>query len=110
MDDVKETRHAPYTITLVITIDAPGELITAAASHLSQGLDSQRARAKAFLEELLTIGPLDATTIKQRAANMNISKTTLQRAKEELHVRSHKTGYGGGGIWIWSLSPKGDQE
>jgi RecA-family ATPase len=57
--------------------------------------------AKEFLEEELAKAPKPVKEIQKLAKDAGISKASLQRAKEELEIRSQKNG----DSWNWSLSP-----
>lgn len=61
---------------------------------------STRTDAKAFLEDFLAAGPQDATAVQAAAHAEGISERTLDRAKQDLGVESHKDGNEG---WTWSL-------
>lgn len=55
--------------------------------------------AKAYLVAYLSDGPVDADSVLAAAAEVDISASTLGRAKRELRVQSTKSGK----RWLWSL-------
>jgi hypothetical protein len=63
--------------------------------------DSARSEAKRWLTEELRRGPRDVTGLQTEAKAAGITEGTLRRAKGDLRVESHKSGYGG--AWQWSL-------
>lgn len=56
--------------------------------------------AKAFLEDSLDTGVVQANKIYRQAESNGIARRTLQRAKRELKVKSDQVGTEG---WFWSL-------
>jgi hypothetical protein len=54
--------------------------------------DSARSRAAEVLGELLEDGPVPTTEVYRRAAEQGVSERTLDRARDELGVKSHKLG------------------
>ena len=56
--------------------------------------------AKGFLEEELSKKSKPVLEIQDLAKKAGISKASLQRAKEELEIKSQKTG----DSWYWSLN------
>jgi hypothetical protein len=77
-----------------------------------QSRRSKRATARELLRELLDRGPQPVTELLAAAAEIGVSETTLNRAKEDLGVRAEKASFGGG--WLWSLpqhdAPDGSSE
>jgi hypothetical protein len=69
-----------------------------------------RAEAMAFLEELLKDGPKLADHVLAEAAEREIRRGTLHRAKVSLGIRVEKQGGKPHGPWTWSLpaDPKPD--
>lgn len=65
----------------------------------------QLERARDWLREALSSGPVEALTVIRDAAENNISKKTLYRAKDDLGARSKKTGTRG--PWVWELGEGG---
>jgi predicted ATP-dependent serine protease len=67
-----------------------------------QGQDdqSEEARAVEFLREVLAKGPMPSAELFIRAADAEISRPTLNRAKREAGVKSEKKGK----TWIWKLA------
>ena len=61
-------------------------------------------RACEFLKDALKDGPLNALEVKNAAKDMGISKSTLDRAKKKLSVRSKRiTEAGSTNLWQWYL-------
>ncbi len=58
--------------------------------------------AKDFIRDILAIGPVRATEVQAQAREGDISKRTLQRAKTDLGVESHRTN----DAWWWALPAK----
>jgi hypothetical protein len=91
-----------------IVWDGPSDL---SADQLLSGPDqpdSALQRAKDFLEDHLSDGPVPAIDVKAAAREAGISERTLRRASQAIPVRSHKVGRPGeAGHWEWSLSPTG---
>jgi hypothetical protein len=56
--------------------------------------------AKNFLEEELSKGPKPVKEVQKLAKEAGISSASLQRAKEELEIRSQKNG----DSWSWALN------
>jgi RecA-family ATPase len=56
--------------------------------------------AERLLKEWLANGPLSANEVYERAQREKITKGTLDRAKDELHIDSEKDGLKG---WYWRL-------
>ena len=70
------------------------------------GQDAQEAKAErmrkskaamAWLQAYLHGQPMAASQIEAEAARLGIAHTTLQTAKERLHIRSERSGKG----WAW---------
>ncbi len=61
-------------------------------------------QADQFLTEALAEGRVLASEIKAMAADEDISKNTLDRAKQRLGVESHREGFGKGSKVWWSLA------
>ena len=57
--------------------------------------------AKNFLEQELVKAPKPVKEIQKLAKDAGISSASLQRAKEELEIRSQRNG----DSWDWSLNP-----
>lgn len=57
--------------------------------------------AKAFLRELLANGPMPASEAEEAAKANGIKERTLDRARQELGVKSGKDG--DQGAWTWTL-------
>ena len=71
------------------------------AEAADNGKAGQLSEAVEFLKRELANGPVDAKELKERAAQENISFSTLKRAKKKLVVNSVQNGYRGG--WRWEL-------
>lgn len=73
---------------------------------------SKRERAKKFLIDELSQGPVRQTRLDMLAGKMGISDHTLRRAKddlieEDLPITVERIG-GKGGCWVWSLEDSGE--
>jgi len=64
-----------------------------------------RLRARDFLTSFLQDGPVASDLIWKAALELGISKSTLNRAKKELGIRTHHTVVAGQNIYYW-LFPK----
>lgn len=62
---------------------------------------SPRERAKNFLQQTLSNGPIEATVIKKLALARGIKEDVLEAAKADLGVQSHRKGFGKGSISFW---------
>jgi hypothetical protein len=62
---------------------------------------AERAKACAFLAELLAAGPVAAAQVQDQAEALGIAEKTLRRARKKLDLSVTKTGMEGG--WVWSL-------
>jgi hypothetical protein len=60
----------------------------------------------AFLTEYLSAGAKDSGDIERAAEALSISRATLRRAREELHVHVGRKGRGS----IWSLAKTDDAD
>ena len=58
-------------------------------------------KAKQFLIDLLANGPLPQSDIVQQYQGLGFAERTINRAKNELAIKSKKSGIEGG--WIWSI-------
>ncbi len=56
------------------------------------------------LQELLSAGPLPATTIFRLGAEQGISQRELRSAARRIGAKTTRIGYGGNGHWEWSLA------
>ena len=65
---------------------------------------SQIAEAKSFLIEELKNGPRKAKDLIDHAKEIAIGEKTLQRARQQLGIRSEKQGFQSGYMWSKSLS------
>ena len=71
--------------------------------------DRAADQAVAFLEDILSEGPVSVAKVKAEAAECGISETTLQRAKRSLGVESKRVGFGNEGEY-YSLLPNGGDD
>lgn len=87
------------------------------SSHTADALlaipDSQEERsaledAKAFLEEVLLDGAVDAMEIQRQAKQAGIADKTLRRAKKVMSIISKKAEFKGG--WLWALPSEDGQK
>lgn len=82
-----------------------GSAISGTARELLNEAESsgedRAADAKAFLNDLLSPGPLPSATVFERATAAGFSKDAMHRAKNKLKVSARKSGMAGG--WIWQL-------
>ena len=68
---------------------------------------AKRAGAVILLQEQLAAGPKAVRDLLEVADAQGISETTLNRAKDELGVRSTKEGFPGS--WLWTLPDRGSE-
>lgn len=66
---------------------------------------SALARAKKFLIDALSNGPVQAEQIKKDARENSISVGTLRRAQDTLNIDCYKSS-GYAGVWYWELKSK----
>jgi hypothetical protein len=83
-------------------VDVTADQAIAANAATARG-EGSLAEAKAFLQELLANGPVDATEGGKAAKANNISDRTLARARKQLGIKSKREGYGSEGGWFWRL-------
>ena len=62
---------------------------------------TQTSAAAAFLQEILSDGPMLATDVFDNAAGAGYSKSTIQRAKSRIGAKTRKCGFDKG--WVWYL-------
>jgi len=80
-----------------------GPVLVSADEIEDDGEGSPRAEAKAWLQELLTDGPVPAASVWKRAKADGIAERTLKRAKKEQGIISDKQGE----HWAWRLPEEG---
>ncbi len=81
--------------------------ILARAERDTGSRNTGRMAACNFLLEELRSGPVTVNEIKSSAESAGFSWSTIRRARDDLGIRTRKTGFGGG--WVWGLSSsKGD--
>jgi hypothetical protein len=61
------------------------------------------ASAAAWLTSALVEGPRPSEELQRAAREAGISRSTLQRAREQVGVIARKLGFGGDGQWTWQL-------
>lgn len=76
--------------------------ILARAERDPESRDTGRMAACDFLREELRSGPVAVNEIKSSAESAGFSWSTIRRARDDLGIRTRKTGFGGG--WMWELS------
>jgi RecA-family ATPase len=101
----------PKSRSLGFYIDANGfrwgeQMESDADELLAAQRDNNRKRekkelnaAEQFIRETLAAGPIPSNEIFKKAEAAGISRSTLFRAKETLHVKASKAGMSGG--WTW---------
>lgn len=67
---------------------------------------SPREDAKEFLRSFLSEGRAAAKEVQDAARKEGISPRTLRRAKDELHIRTPRVGFGRDSVVQWELSEK----
>lgn len=79
--------------------------------HADQTSEEKSAmtEAKEFLIESLAGGSRNAKALEREASALGISKSTLNRARKDLKIITHKTGFGGSGSWEWELPQSNTQ-
>ena len=80
------------------------DLVGAAASPEES---DRMQEATAFLQTLLSDGPLPADECLRLARSIAIREKTLRRAKVRLQIRSVRDNDGPLGRWLWELSTAG---
>jgi len=65
------------------------------------------SEAKVFLEAELSAGSVPSKDVDAGAKAAGISIASLKRAKKALGVKAERVGYGGSGVWMLTLPPKG---
>jgi putative DNA primase/helicase len=76
-------------------------------ADVGDGAMNDRAEARELLVVLLADGPMSATEAIAACKQAGIGERTLRKAKDDLKIRSEKTGLDGG--WVWVL-PEGCNE
>ncbi len=67
---------------------------------------SALSEAVGFLKEILADGLVDNRTITEKAKELSINYSTLQRAKTLLEIEAVREGFGKGSVWKWHLPSK----
>jgi hypothetical protein len=98
----------PHTEERIRTsrIEWLGDSLRSVGELLKTSAEKPRDRAKTWLRHQLNDGPLPQRWIEERAERDGLAMATVRRAKEELGVRSDRSGGAGAeGRWEWSLPP-----
>lgn len=88
-----------------------GPVDVSATDLLGSGLpaqDSARGEAIEFLLHELGNGPVVVADVRKLARAAGIAERTLRRAKEDLKVKSVRSGFGAEGIFRWELPPRSE--
>jgi hypothetical protein len=91
---------APYVVWEAEHIDVSAMEAMQAANEFKS--PTARDSAKQFLRELLINGPVASSEVDEAATANGISRRTLFRAKNELHIITKKS-LGPDGVWKWHL-------
>jgi hypothetical protein len=70
--------------------------------------DSALVEATEFLLDVLGKGPVVVAEIKKLAKAAGVTERTLRRAKEDLKVKSVRSGFGAEGVYRWELPPQSE--
>ena len=83
----------------------PGYVEISADEAMEEHGDRRHTRNDAieWLRGLLAQGAKPAAEVREAAAKAGYSKSTLDRAKDEIGVRVSRSGFGGRGSWTWRL-------
>jgi hypothetical protein len=84
--------------TVPMTAD---ELLTSTRARDESGSDSALNDAQDVLRAILKDGPVDSSEVYLQARRAGVPKTTLERAKHTLNVRSLKDGGASPHTWRW---------
>jgi hypothetical protein len=84
-------------------IDWQGPSLWSANELVSRRTQPIRRRAREFLRIFLEAGPRLVNDIRAEARKQRISKNTLNRAKEELEIRSERICHNGERLDYWLL-------
>jgi RecA-family ATPase len=105
-----KNNYAPRQPSLAYTLprDAPridwqGPSLWSANELVSRRTQPIRRRAREFLRIFLEAGPRLVNDIRAEARKQRISKNTLNRAKEELEIRSERICHNGERLDYWLL-------
>jgi putative DNA primase/helicase len=82
------------------------EITANEAMAAAGGGHTAKREAREFLRERLEAGPMKADEIIGEAKQDGIAKRTLDRAKKELGIKSHKRPSRFDGEWFWELPPR----
>jgi hypothetical protein len=79
------------------------------AGDPQKGGSIAKEEAIAFLHDILSEGPIEATEVFEHAKSLGISKSTLRRAKKGMGITSSRKGFGEDGKYRWALPSIDDQ-
>ena len=65
---------------------------------------TERDEAADWLREVLKVGPLNARDVEKLARDAGLAWRTVQRAKARAGVAVHRSGFGRGAVYVWSLT------
>jgi len=82
------------------------DLEAAFGDQKTRGEGRKIAQAEQFLYQVLRQGPVTAKKVYEYGTQNGFSKSTLDRAKQAMRIKSDKQGFGPDGEWYWSL-PEG---
>ena len=87
----------------IVRIEWRGDCDYTAADILAPPRNRQQARddAKTLIMDMLAKGPLEQQAIHAKAIEVGIAWRTVERAKGELGVVSHRKGFGPGSVILW---------
>ena len=66
--------------------------------------DKKRVAAQKFLVDCLANGPVEQAILKAKAQSGGFAWRTVERAREDLGIRSRRRGWGPGSKWLWTLN------
>jgi hypothetical protein len=98
---IAEERDTPYVVWEKdpVTVSADEAL-----APIHESPRAARGDAQDFLTELLANGPVSVKDIKGEGKEAGFSWSTLRRAKDEIGVKSKRTGFSKDDGWSWYLS------
>ncbi len=89
----------------IVWEDAPVNMTADEAMNARPEQSTAIDKAKQFLLDILSNGPLAFSDIEEAAKLEGISEKTLRRAKEIAGIETKKDGFNG--CWIWAISEDG---
>ncbi len=84
----------------------PRDLLTDPNELRTAKVPSALSEAVGFLKEILAEGLVDNRIITEKAKELSINYSTLQRAKTLLEIEAVREGFGKGSVWKWYLPSK----